>query len=446
MIKFLHSLALLPRLCCHLACVCAFVVVAAQSAVAQLPDSDSGEFLKLRPRYISATELSKAVQLALGSQGSQVVLEEQGMVLVAAPPETLQRIARLLYQVDMPRLQVRLAIYLYDVELSELKRMGLATAAQLRSSSYVEPDNRAVEQLPFHVLAAHLNHQQALQLLSTCPGAKLLADPTLTVIDRQTATLTSVLRLPVAPSSLSIAHPTNERTGFEEAGLKLTVAPRVIDSTCLELKLAPEYSSLAGFNGQGNPVVEVCRAETTVRLTTGQTMILGGLRKRALQDNNSSAQSMMNWKGPGVPTTVATTPMTRTVNMATGESELICIVRPEIIDGLTDRSTELVQQSSSGMQSQTAIQVQPMVHPNLMAVNQEAPPSLMQRPYEPAPLALVQSGAYQEPLSSQAAPQVAPSAYRPSVYTPPSRQGSPGRNINSSRNSVSQPLPMAIRR
>ncbi len=87
--------------------------------------------------------------------------------------------------------------------------------------------------------------------------------------------------------------------------------------------MSPEYSTLAGFNNQGSPVIEVRRAQTNVRAIDGQTVVIGGLRRQMTVEAVQGVPGLMNWKVVG--------PLFRTVGTELTESELICIVRPQIV-------------------------------------------------------------------------------------------------------------------
>ncbi len=358
-------------------------------------------------------DLAKALALAIGELGTLAVMEEQGVVLVAGPKETLERAVRMLEQVDVPSPQVRITMYVFDVKLEALQQLGLAAAAQLKAQAVdaagwpmtdESADNASSR---FHVLSTHLELTQAVRMLHESGGAKMLADPELTVVDRQTTSFNVVTRIPLSGASPSKAEGPAAVT-FEEAGVKLAITPRVLGDSIVELQMAPEYSTLAGFNNQGAPVIEVRRAQTNVRVIDGQTVVIGGLRRQMTVEAVQGVPGLMNWKVVG--------PLFRTVGTELTESELICIVRPQIVSIPVKPAQPLAQggQSVESMEAQTWTTT-------AMATSS------------------VQSGAYQVPMANQAADQITPSAYTPSVYQKPARPAS--RNINGSRNSVTQPSP-----
>ncbi len=104
------------------------------------------------------------------------MLPGQEIVLVAGPPEILQRAVRMLEQVDVPRLQLRMAVHLFDVEINALKQLTQAAANQLKGQADVTSapaelprDARDGEHSQFHVLASQLGHHEVLKLLREHP-------------------------------------------------------------------------------------------------------------------------------------------------------------------------------------------------------------------------------------------------------------------------------------
>ncbi len=369
---------------------------------------DGCEFLKLSPQHISLSDLTRALQLAIGDAGRLAQLDGQDIVLVSGPPEILKRAVRMMEQVDLPRVQLRLAIYAYDVDANQLPQLSAAAAAQVANrpvdAEGVQPDARADKsQLivnPFHVIAAQLELDQLLKLLNESSAAKLIADPQLTVVDRQVSQFQLGTRLPSLPNAPAAS----------DVGFKLTLTPRVLNDSSVQLHVVPEYVSVVGWNDHGAPVLDVRRVETTTRVANGQTVVIGGLKKHTTTELVSTSGNLIKTVGP----------LFRSASTTLRESELICIVRPEIIGAAisprgVSRTPEVLSNNAANAQL-----------------------------LKPEPAALVQSGAYQEPAPGIAQEQVKPSAYRPSNYARQPTAARPTRNINTSRNSVTQPLPTSM--
>lgn len=116
-----------------------------------------------------------------------------------------------------------------------------------------------------------------LKWLATHDTAKVLAAPTLTVLSGNQASFLAGGEFPV-PTIVGVGGAQGTTTSFRGYGTSLLVQPEVIDKDWIKLQITPEYSNLdqdtAFAGGQG---LTVRRAQTTVKLREGQTIVLAGL-------------------------------------------------------------------------------------------------------------------------------------------------------------------------
>jgi general secretion pathway protein D len=342
-----------------------------------LQASVSNEILTLRPQFVSVTEIAKGVELAIGSQATFTIIEGEEAMLVHGTRDVLKRASYVLSQLDRPRSQVRITAYIYDVALGETERLGWDWSNQFMSQSIdsngiprnnIRADggllSRSVAtplvgtpsalggttsastagaatgaaaapaavaptggQWVFRTLSSNFELNTVLQALDETKGAKLLADPHVTVIDRQTASIDIVTKIPIQQLTQTQQGGSIGTTAFEEAGIKLSVTPRVADDHTVQLNVTPEFSVLTGFNSTGNPIIDARRASTIVRIGNQQTLVIGGLRQKTMVETIRGIPGIMNWKYVGR--------LFRTHNTEMRESELIVFLQPEIVDTQT---------------------------------------------------------------------------------------------------------------
>ncbi len=330
----------------------------------------SNEIIKIRPQFVSVNDVAKAVELAIGSTGTFTTIENEQLILVSGSPEVVARASFAAQQVDVARTQVRITSFIYDVSLGELERLGFDWSSQAMSQAVdsngipvtnsrldgglltrnppaipVQPVAAATTavgatagaagaagataagptggQWFFRTLSSNWELSTVLQALDETKGAKLLADPHVTVVDRETATIDIVTKIPIQQLTQTQQGGAIGTTAFEEAGIKLNVTPRISNDGTVEMVVEPEFSTLTGFNN-GNPVIDARRARTTVRVANQHTLVLGGLRQKTAVETVNGIPGLMNWKFVGR--------LFRTHNTEIRESELIVFIQPEIID------------------------------------------------------------------------------------------------------------------
>jgi len=117
--------------------------------------------------------------------------------------------------------------------------------------------------------------------------AKLLANPRILVLDNETASIKIISEIPYQEISESSAGGQIGSTEFREVGVELEVIPHMTRDNMIRLQLKPKFSVQAQnvtVGTSGNqftvPVVDRREAETTLLVKDGQTVVLGGLRKK----------------------------------------------------------------------------------------------------------------------------------------------------------------------
>lgn len=152
--------------------------------------------------------------------------------------------------------------------------------------------------LSFSVLNDAVDIDMALTILHSQVGARLLANPRILVLDNETAKFEIVREFPYRELLQVTREDPMSYTDFKEVGVDLNVTPRIARDGMLRLHIKPKFSvlvareALSVLRGTddlgrstyetvvGVPVVDARRLETTAMVKDGQTIAIGGLRKR----------------------------------------------------------------------------------------------------------------------------------------------------------------------
>ena len=159
--------------------------------------------------------------------------------------------------------------------------------------------------LNFSILNDSIDLNFALNVLHSQVGARLLANPRILVLDNKTAKFEIVREFPYRELLQVTREDPMSYTDFKEVGVDLKVTPHIARDGMLRLHIKPEFSVLVsrdalsvlrGTDDLGNmsyvrvlgvPVVDARRLETTALIRDGQTIAIGGLRKREVTKNIS---------------------------------------------------------------------------------------------------------------------------------------------------------------
>ena len=142
--------------------------------------------------------------------------------------------------------------------------------------------------LQFGLLNEMIDLDIALSLLRSQVEAKLLANPRVLVLDNETANIKIVTEIPYSESiqTAAISGMVIARVQFKDVGVLLQVTPHVAREGMIRLKLKPEFGVQAepqeiktGLALEA-PAVNTRTLETIALVKDGQTVVMGGLRKK----------------------------------------------------------------------------------------------------------------------------------------------------------------------
>ncbi|MBC3303560.1 type II and III secretion system protein family protein [Pseudomonas sp. SWRI18] len=158
--------------------------------------------------------------------------------------------------------------------------------------------------------------------------AYTLARPSLVAMSGQSATFLAGGEVPIPVPSAGSDTISIE---YKEFGIRLTLAPTVIDRNRITLKVAPEvseldYSNAVQIQGIQVPALTVRRTDTSVSLADGESFVISGL----ISTNNRSTVS----KFPGLGDIPILGAFFRESNISREEKELLMIVTPHLVQPL----------------------------------------------------------------------------------------------------------------
>jgi pilus assembly protein CpaC len=147
---------------------------------------------------------------------------------------------------------------------------------------------------------------------------KVLAEPTLTAISGESASF-----LAGGQFGYQVDNGSNNATtiAFKDYGVSLSMTPLVLSDGRISLHMKTEVSSIV--SGSSPPSLDVRRAETTLELPSGGSMVLGGL----LQDSASQSINAL----PGLGKLPILGPLFRSRDFQRKETELVIIATPYLV-------------------------------------------------------------------------------------------------------------------
>lgn len=173
-----------------------------------------------------------------------------------------------------------------------------------------------------------------------------LAQPNLTALSGETGEFLAGGEFPI-PISSGLGTVSIE---YKKYGVSLSYTPTVLSDGRISLRVRPEVSELSSegavnLNGYSIPALTMRRAETSVELGSGQSMMIAGL----LSNNaNHTIQKL-----PGAGDIPMLGSLFKSTNFQKGETELVIVITPYLVRPVNDGDIKL---PTDGMQTPDDIQ------------------------------------------------------------------------------------------
>jgi type IV pilus assembly protein PilQ len=321
-----------------------------------------------RITYADVSEVEKSLKKFISQQGSLSSNPGTSNIIVTDTESKIKAIDTFIEEIDRMTPQILVETRIYDITSKDRFDLGIEWEAGRRTtygvtgvtdvgpdpSGGIKPFSTGVfdstisktedtsAALRFGWLDSHVDIDAMLRAEKENIDAKLLANPRILVLDNQQAVIKIVSQIPYQQitqgggNTLPIG-----TTEFKDVGVTLTVIPHVTRDGMVRLQLKPEFSvqtdevTLSGQFTSAQPVVDLREATTTLLIKDGQTVVLGGLRKK-------DATKQMN-KIPLLGDIPIIGLLFRFKGEETTTSELVVFVTPRIIPDPTMNDVEKQQ-------------------------------------------------------------------------------------------------------
>lgn len=200
-------------------------------------------------------------------------------ILVRGPKAIVDAAIRLARDLDRAQPQVSIAVKVHDISNDALKDLGLSW--NFSNLSITENKGAGFEFGKFN--RSPLGFNAAISALEQKNAAKLLAEPNISVLDGEKAMILigSRLNFPVLIGYTNANTPIFDRQE-ERVGIYMQVSASITPDGFVTLSLYPQVSTVSGYlnvNGASYPQISTREAQTTLRVKSGETIVMGGLMR-----------------------------------------------------------------------------------------------------------------------------------------------------------------------
>ncbi len=297
-----------------------FGYTTSKSIVRIIPQGELAQYtVKYRTKmyridYANIEELNTLISGMLTAQGKIAMSKTTGHLCVTDTEDQIEMLDEFIAEMDRETPQILVEARIYDVSCSDYLDLGFEWFAGtmtlfdaetgLAVGGETEPFGRAdfdsgIGQAPkgnfglrLGVFNEHMDIDATFTAIKDKVKSRLLANPKILVLNDEEATIKIVEEIPYQELTQTSGGGNIGTTKFKDVGVELVVTPHVTREGKIRLLLNPMFSVQTGsvpiFIPTGaaqtissaQPIVNTREATTQALIKDGETVVIGGLRKK----------------------------------------------------------------------------------------------------------------------------------------------------------------------
>lgn len=241
-----------------------------------------GEIETISLKHLSAEKVSTLLSKVLPALRTSVGGSANSLVLQGRSP-LIKEAQRLISSIDRPVPQVLIESKVLEISESDSMRLGFSFGREAGVFKFIT-DKESGQTAPAEDL------QTTLNTLIGSGKAKVVASPRIATLDNHEAVINIGSRIPYSVPVSSSSSITQWTVEYIDAGVRLTITPRLGEEGYITASIRPEVSSVSEWRTTAAgefPVISTRNAQATLRVRDGETIVVGGLLSESDRENVS---------------------------------------------------------------------------------------------------------------------------------------------------------------
>ncbi len=238
--------------------------------------------------FAKAEDIQKSLAKIISPRGTIEINIPTNSLIVSDSPEALSKIEEVVSKLDTRTPQVMIEALIISLKLTDTDKSGLDWTATSKKvpERYIQQSLKAptsaVDLFYGKTILPGWNFTSQLNLFEEDKRVNILANPRILTLDNLPAQIEINEQVPYTYVSTSTeSSSTVTSTQFKDIGIKLHVTPHITKDKIISLKVKGEQSFVASFVGSSNePSIDSRKVETNFMLKDGDTVVIGGLKKK----------------------------------------------------------------------------------------------------------------------------------------------------------------------
>ena len=320
-----------------------------------------------RITYADVEEVEKSLKKFISARGSLSSNPGTSNIIVTDTESKIKAIDTFIDEIDRITPQILVEARIYDITSKDRLDLGVewqtGTDTTVSSTFGTNPSGNNKDPflktifsgsgagktagttgtIQFGWLNSNIDIDVLIKAQQNLIDAKLLANPRVLVLDNEKALIKIISEIPYQELTESSDGGSIGSTEFREVGVELEVTPHLARDEMVRLNLKPKFSVQTGNATVGTgtsdtfeqPIVDRREADTTLLIRSGQTVVLGGMKKKEVTKQINKIPFLGDLPILGA--------LFRFEGEDTVNSELVVFVTPWVIEQPALTKTEKIQ-------------------------------------------------------------------------------------------------------
>ena len=242
--------------------------------------------------FLKSDDVVRVISSMRSPRGIITSDSQTNSVIITDIPSRIEKMTKVIGRLDKITPQVLIEALMVDVKLGSEDQLGINWS--LAEKGHLDKDGNPERQIQQNLstgrpegiikygkaLFPYTNFTALIDMWCEQRKAEVLANPRIMTLNGLTAKIELVEKVPYTSSTISTdTGAVTTTVSFKDAGIKLYVTPYVNEKGFVSLDINTEQSFVSGMI-DNQPIIDSRKAETNLLAKDGETIVIGGLRKR----------------------------------------------------------------------------------------------------------------------------------------------------------------------
>jgi type IV pilus assembly protein PilQ len=311
-----------------------YIVIATFENLRQTEERGDLQTKVMTLNFVDATQIQKTLTSLLTGRGKIETDIRSNSLVITDIPDRIKKIEGVAQELDNQTPQVMIEAMMLTVKLNDDEQWGVdwtLTSKDRPERSIKQPLGLATGGSAYtgflkygKTILPWANFVETIDFWLQTKKAEILANPRIMTLDNLAATIDLTERVAYTSTTQSTESTTVlVTTSFEDVPVKLQVKPHITKDGHVFMNILTQQSYQSGTAANSQPIIDSRRAETNLMVKDGDTVVIGGLRKKEKTETVQKFPILGDIPLLGY--------MFRKTVIASVDTELIIFVTPHII-------------------------------------------------------------------------------------------------------------------